>query len=153
MRYIAGKLSLYLFTSETCTLHIITLHYLLDLLPAEVQNLRSTMDYSAGFLILEWDKPMNCETVQDVTAYDVRFKPCTSLERKDYHMMTVKATARNIVLTRESGLRPLKNYEFEVRARNAGYEGNWSGILEHIGMFLCVCLIDLKPLQKLFFCL
>ena len=99
------------------------------------------MDYSAGFLILEWDKPMNCETVQDVTTYDVRFKPCTSLERKDYHMMTVKATARNIILTRESGLKPLKNYEFEVRARNAGYEGNWSGILEHIGMFLCVCLI------------
>ena len=67
---------------------------------------------------------------------------------KDYQMMTVKATARNILLTRGSGLKLLKNYEFEVRARNAGYEGNWSGILEHIGMFLCVCLIDLKPLQN-----
>ena len=97
------------------------------------------MDSRTGFLILEWDKPTNCETVQDVTTYDVRFKPCTSIERKDYHMMTVKA--RNILLTREYGLKPLKNYEFEVRARNAGYEGNWSGILEHIGMFLCVCLI------------
>ena len=111
------------------------------------------MYYSTGFLILEWDKPSNCETVQVVTAYDVRFKSCTSLERKDYHMMTVKATARNILLTRGSGLKLLKNYEFEVRARNAGYEGKWSGILEHIGMFLCVCLTDLKPLQKLFICL
>ena len=99
------------------------------------------MDSSTGFLILEWDKPTNCETDQDVTAYDVRFKPCTSLERKDYQMMTVKATARNIILTRESGLKLLKNYQFEVRTRNAGYEGKWSGTLEHIGMFLCVCLI------------
>ena len=116
-------------------------HHLLDLLPAEVQNLTPKMDPRTGFLTLEWDKPMNCETDQDVTVYDVRFKPCTNLERKDYQMMTVKATARNIILTRESGLKPLKNYQFEVRARNAGYEGDWSGTLEHIGMFLRVCLI------------
>ena len=139
--YIARKLSLYLFTSESCTFHISPFHHLLDLLPAEVQNLTPKMDPRTGFLTLEWDKPMNCETDQDVTVYDVRFKPCTNLERKDYQMMTVKATARNIILTRESGLKPLKNYQFEVRARNAGYEGDWSGTLEHIGMFLRVCLI------------
>ena len=133
--------------SSVCTrshqkvVHFTPLHHLLDLLPAEVQNLKPKMDPRTGFLTLEWDKPKNCETVQDVTVYDVRFKPCTSLERKDYQMMTVKATARNIILTRESGLKLLKNYQFEVRTRNAGYEGKWSGTLEHIGMFLCVCLI------------
>ena len=99
------------------------------------------MDSSTGSLTLEWDRPINCETGQDVTAYDIRFKPCTSLDKKDYCMMTVKAPARNIILTRESGLKPLKNYELEVRARNTGYEGNWSGILEHIGM----SLLGLKP--------
>ena len=98
------------------------------------------MDPSTGSLFLEWDRPMNCETVEDVTVYDVRFKPCASLEKKDYCMMTVKAPARSILLTRESGLKPLKNYELEVRARNAGYEGNWNGILEHIGMSICVFL-------------
>ena len=103
------------------------------------------MDPSTGSLILEWDRPMNCETGQDVTAYDIRFKPCTCLEKKGYCMMTVKAPARNILLTRESGLKPLKNYEFEVRARNTGYEGNWSGILEHIGMSICVFLSMFRP--------
>ena len=105
------------------------------------------MDYSAGFLTLEWDKPKNCETVQDVTVYDVRFKPCTSLERKDYHMMTVKVTARNNLLTREYGLKLLKNYEFEVRAQNAGYEGNWSGILEHINWYVPMCMFDKMVMQ------
>ena len=87
---------------------------------------------------------MNCETDQDVTVYDVRFKPCASLEKKDYCVMTVKAPARSLVLTRESGLKPLKNYELEVRARNAGYEGNWNGILEHIGMSICISLSKVR---------
>ena len=96
------------------------------------------MNTSAGSLFLEWDRPTNCETDQDLTAYDIRFKPCASFEKKDYCMMTVKAPAKNIHLTRESGLKPHKNYDFEVRARNTGYEGNWSGILQHIGMSMCV---------------
>ena len=106
------------------------------------------MDPSTGSMFLEWDRPINCETGQDVTAYDVRFKQCTSLDKKDYCMMTVKAPERNILLTRESGLKPLKIYKFEVRARNAGYEGNWSEISEYIGMSLLGLEPPLAPPQK-----
>ena len=112
--------------------------HFLGLVPGEVQNLRSTLNTSVGSLFLEWDRPTNCETDQDLTAYDIRFSPSGSLERKDYCMITVKATARNRLLTRESGLKPHKNYDLEVRARNTGYEGNWSGILQHIGMSMFI---------------
>ena len=62
--------------------------------------------------------------------------------------MTVKAPERNILLTRESGLKPLKIYKFEVRARNAGYEGNWSEISEYIGMSLLGLEPPLPPQKK-----
>lgn len=51
-----------------------------------------------------------------------------------YFKMTVKAPTTSIVLTRESGLKPLTTYDFEVRARNANHSGNWSAVSEYIGM-------------------
>ena len=112
-----------------------------DLFPGEVQNLKSTLDPNTASLTLAWERPSNCETAKDVTAYDIWFKPCTSLEREGYCKTTVKASATSVHLTRESGLKPLMNYQFEIRARNAGYDGNWSRISKYIGK----SLYDLKP--------
>ena len=106
----------------------------LDLFPGEVQNLRSTMDPSTGSLTLEWDKPLNCETDQDVTAYDIRFRPSESSVEEGYCKVTLKAPTMSILLMRESGLRPLMKYDFEVRARNTSYDGNWSRESKYVGM-------------------
>ena len=100
----------------------------------EVQNLRSTMDPSTGSMFLEWDRPTNCETDQDMTAYDIRFRPSGGSVEEGYCKVTLKAPTRSIFLTRESGLRPLMKYDFEVRARNTSYDGNWSRESKYVGM-------------------
>ena len=116
------------------TVVIVFSSHFLDLFPGEVQNLRANMDTSTPSLILEWDKPLNCETDQDVTSYDIRFRPSGSPDEESYCNMTVRAPATSIVLTRESGLAPLVEYDFDVRAKNSGYDGNWSSKSKYIGM-------------------
>ena len=108
-----------------------------DLVPGEVQYLISILDISRPSLTLYWDKPVNCIVDEDVTAYDIRFRPSASFEEKDYCHMAVTGSAGSVLLTRESGLKPLMKYKFEVRARNTGSEGNWSSKLEYIGMHTC----------------
>ena len=110
-----------------------------DLVPGRVQNLISILDSSRPSLTLCWDKPVNCVIDEDVTAYDIRFSPSGNFDEEGHCKMTVKAPARSIVLTRESGLKPLMKYKFEVRARNASNEGYWNSELDYIGMHVHVC--------------
>ena len=131
-------------TNVSYTLQLKNIEYMnflsfLDLFPGEVQNLTSTLDPSTGSLSLEWDRPTNCETDQDVTAYDIRFRPSGSSVEEGYCKLTVKAPTRSIVLTRESGVRPLMRYDFEVRAQNASYDGNWSRESKYVGT--CISLL------------
>ena len=64
------------------------------------------------------------------------------VQTKGYLKMTVKAPATTIVLSRESGLKPLTKYDFEVRARNPNHTGRWSAVSEYIGMnSVYVCII------------
>ena len=101
--------------------------------------MKSTSDPSIGSMFLEWDRPANCETGQDVTAYDIRFRPSGGSVEEGYCKVTVKSPTRSILLTKESGVRPLMRYDFEVRARNASYDGNWSRESKYIGM--CISLL------------
>ena len=120
--------------------------------PGEVQNLRSTLDTSTLSLTLDWDKPLNCETAKDVTAYDIWFKTCASLEREGYCKTTVKASASHIHLTRESGLKPLMKHEFKIRAQNADHDGDWSRIEKYIGKYTHACFIRNLSLNLLATC-
>ena len=106
------------------------------LVPGPVQNLKSTLDASKHSLILSWDKPSNAKTSGDVTAYDVRFRPSASRIGEGYCKRTVNAPTTSILLTEETGLRPLTMYDFEVRAHNDGHEGKWNK-LETTGTY-CV---------------
>ena len=98
------------------------------LLPEQVQNLRSIPDTNAATLTLNWDKPSNVKTAEDVTAYDIRFRPARSLWKKGYHKMTVDSSATSVVLTRENGLKPLTMYDYKIRARNDHCKGEWSNV-------------------------
>ena len=127
---------------RTLKLVIVFLSHFLDLFPGEVQNLRAKMDTSTPSLILEWNKPSNCVTDQDVTSYDIRFRPSGSPDEEGYCNVTVRAPATSIVLTRESGLTPLVEYQFEVRAKNPSYDGNWSSKSKYIGMCINIIVIQ-----------
>jgi len=107
------------------------------LVPGQVQNLRSTLNPKIPSLTLNWDKPSNVKTAEEVTAYDIRFRPAASWWRKGYYKMTVDSPATSVLITRENGLNPLTTYDFEVRARNAGlHEGEWSKVSKYIGMYI-----------------
>ena len=104
--------------------------------PGEVQNLRSTLNTNEASLTLNWDQPNNVITAGDVTAYDIRFEASGIAGGNScYSMMTVNEPARSILLTRESGLKPLTNYTLEVRARNFHCKGEWKCISQYIGMY------------------
>ena len=104
--------------------------------PGKVQNLRSTLTPHEASLTLNWDQPNNISTAGDVTAYDIRFKESGGGGGNSYYsIMTVNVPARSIRLTRESGLKPLTKYAFEVRARNFHCQGEWSCISDYIGTY------------------
>ena len=58
------------------------------LVPGQVQNLRSTLDTNIPSLTLNWNKPSNVKTAEEVTAYYIYFRPAASWWRKDYYKMT-----------------------------------------------------------------
>ena len=74
----------------------------------------------------------------DVKSYDIRFKPYGS--EGNYCKETVVAPATSILLTRDSGLKPLTKYKFDVRARSVSQEGKWSELSEYIGTFMHIIL-------------
>jgi len=104
------------------------------LVPGQVQNLRSTLDTNIPSLTLNWDKPSNVKTAEEVKTYDIHFRPAGSSLRKT--QVTVDSPATCVHLTRENGLNPLTTYEFEVRARNDHCEGEWSKVSIYIGTFI-----------------
>ena len=64
---------------------------------------------------------------------------------EDCYKVAVYAPATSIVLTRESGLKPLTKFDFKVRARNAVHGGEWSTVSEYIGMYVGGQTIILFP--------
>ena len=104
------------------------------LVPGKVQNLGSTLDINVPSLTLNWDKPSNVKTAEEVIAYDIRFRPAGSGWRNE---MTVDSQYTSVVLTGEDGFNPLKTYDFQVRAWNARHcKGKWSKVSKYIGMFI-----------------
>ena len=114
------------------------------LVPGQVQNLRSTLESDILSLTLNWDKPSNVKTAEEVTAYDIRFRPAGRWWIQGYHKMTMDSSATSVVLTRQNGLNPLTTYEFEVRAQNDHCEGEWSKVSKYIGTFIVYEILKLK---------
>jgi len=106
--------------------------------------LRSVLDTSKPSLTLNWDRPNNTQSTEDVGMYNIRFRPSGSVREDAYCMMTVNAPTTSIVLTREDGLKTLTKYDFEVRAHNDDHEGEWSTVSEYIGtcvLNMCSCIL------------
>jgi len=126
--------------------------------PGQVQNLRSTLDTDIPTLTLHWDKPKNMVTDGDVISYDIRFKPTGSGWEGNYCKHIVNPPATSILLTRESGLKPMTKYDFEIRVQSFCHEGKWTKDSKYISKFiiyfvhfhaaivLVITRIHLKPL-------
>ena len=112
------------------------------LTPGYVQNLRSTLDTSLPTLTLNWDMPENMVNVTDgEVSYDIRFKPTRSGCEGNYCKKTVKPPATSVLLTWESGLKPLTKYDFEIQARSLYREGKWTRYSKYIRKF-AVCTLS-----------
>ena len=74
----------------------------------------------------------------DVKSYDIRFKPCG--REGNYCQKAVVAPATSIFLTRESGLKPMTKYDFEVRAQSSDQEGKWTKHSKYISKFVVYVL-------------
>jgi len=112
------------------------------LVPGHVQNVRSTLDTNALALTLNWDKPKNTVTNGDEMSYDIRFKLTGSGWEGNYFKMNVNPPATSILLTRESGLKPMTKYDFEIRAQSFYHEGKWTKHSKYIGEFIVALVMQ-----------
>ena len=106
------------------------------LVPGQVQNLRSTLDTNVPTLTLNWDKPKNMVTDGDLVSYHIRFKPTGSGWEGNYCMKNVNPPATSILLTRESGLKPLTKYDFEIWAQSSHHKGKRTKHSKYISKFV-----------------
>ena len=89
------------------------------------------MDPHKPAVTLKWDPPANAGDVGDVTKYQVRL---WDKEKGCYNENTVNGSTTTIVITRESGLRPLTETTFEVRACSGDDVSQESTVSRFVGM-------------------
>ena len=85
--------------------------------------------------MLEWDPPGNAG---DVKAYDIRYRPSKSWWITPYRRTVVNCPATKLFLKRADGLKLFVTYDFEVRARNADYVGQWIRVSKYTGVYLYI---------------
>ena len=98
-----------------------------------VQNLTATLDPHKPSVMLEWDPPDN---VGDVQTYDIRYRSSKSWWITPYRRTVVNCPATKLFLKRADGLKLFVTYDFDVRARNADYVGQWIRVSKYMGMYL-----------------
>ena len=81
--------------------------------PDPVQNLTAAVDTHKPSVTLNWNPPANAGYAGDVTKYQIRFWNWAVLKDST---IVVNGSTTTTVITRESGLRPLTQFTFEVRA-------------------------------------
>ena len=84
-------------------------------------------------MTLKWDPPANAERTGDVTDYQVRF---WDKQEGCYKGKFVNGSTTTTVITRETGLRPLTETTFEVRACSGIDESQeWRTVSTFVGRF------------------
>ena len=102
------------------------------LTPDSVQNLTASVDTHKPAVTLNWDPPANAGYPGDITKYQVRF---WDKEKCCYNESTVNGSTTTTVITRESGLRPLTETTFEVRACSGDdVSQKWRTVSAFVGM-------------------
>jgi len=97
-----------------------------------VENLKATVDSHKPCVTLKWDPPANAGYPGDVTKYQVQF---WDKERSCYSEEIVDGSTTTTVITRDSGLRPLTETTFEVKAYTCDdVSQEWRTVTTFVGM-------------------
>ena len=97
-----------------------------------VENLKATVDSHKPSVTLKWDPPANAGYPGDVTKYQVRF---WNKEKSCYNVKIVDGSTTTTIITRESGLRPLTETTFEMRACSGDdVSQEWRTVTTFVGM-------------------
>ena len=97
-----------------------------------VEKLTATVDIHKPSVTLKWDPPANAGYPGDVTKYQVRF---WDKEKSCYSEEIVNGSRTTTVITRESGLTPLTETTFEVRACSGDdVSQEWRTVTTFVGM-------------------
>ena len=103
------------------------------LTPDPVQNLTAAVDSQKPSVTLKWDPPANAGHAGDVTDYQVRF---WDKQKGCYKEKFVNGSITTTVIARDSGLRPLTETTFEVRACSGDdVSQKWRTVSTFVGMF------------------
>ena len=103
------------------------------LTPETVRNLMAAIDSHKPAVTLKWDPPANAGCAGDVSNYQVRF---SDKKNSCYREKTINGSTTTTVITRETGLRPLTETTFEVRACSGDdVSPEWRTVSIFVGMF------------------
>ncbi len=102
----------------------------------EVEQLSATADSEHATVTVTWQPPLAVPT-RLVAHYELCFRPVRSESDQQTLRTDVGAGGSlSIVIARENGLKPLKEYVFGVRAVfRSGAVGKWSWLTCFVGMF------------------
>ena len=120
------------------TYYYMSLHVCTALVPGEIQSLKRSIDKKQASVTLNWDPPLNFQRPNEVTNYQIRFKPIKG--SVDYTERTVDVSTTSIILRRDSGLKASTMYSFEVRAGNAASAGVWRKVTACTSKFPFICM-------------
>jgi len=109
-------------------LTLYSIHAALD--PGPIQNLSADVDENIPSLTLSWKPPVNVQSADEITEYQIRFNPFGS---ELFNEMTVSGSTNSVVFTRDLGLEPLVHYHFQVRAKSRNKEGEWRDVSAYYG--------------------
>ena len=99
--------------------------------PGPVRHLSAAVDEHVPSLTLSWKPPLNIQSPDEVSEYQILFNPLGS---ELFNEMTVSGSTNSIVFTREAWLVPLAYYHFQVRAKSGHKEGEWRDVSAYYGM-------------------
>ena len=102
------------------------------LTPDPVQNLTPDVNSHEPSVTLNWDPPANAAHAGDITKYEICFQD------NETHFSGVKVengSTTATVITRQSGLRPLTTFTFNVRACSGDdVSREWRTVSTFVGM-------------------
>jgi len=105
-----------------------SIHAALD--PDLVRHLSADVDENVPSLTLSWTPPVNIQSANEVTEYQIRFNPFGS---EHFNEMTVSGSTNSVVFTRDLSLVPMVHYHFQVRAKSGNKEGEWRDVSAYYG--------------------
>ena len=136
-------------------------YFLAGLIPGLVQELKAVVEEHKPTMTLQWKVPSNIWNVKEVTSHEVRLKssrqsasfpyPHKGSRQRQYnatptqqkseqyqYLPSLGSHCRDMTLGREQ-LKPLTEYDFEVRAVSSDGAGPWTAVTQYFCKYIFPC--------------